>query len=268
MGDGGWSDPATAARMRDLLGKGATKTSNDVNPREKKARVVNVDVDSMTAQVWLPTDQSPITVKMLTGLIPPRWDMQSSIASSAAVGFGSTVMLKRYANKLYIAAILGDGLNSAPLFSRIVKFKKSDVPMNVDPTLSDDLELFFTLPPSSATEIIFHLYYACGPLGALKTGWTVPADSTGQRSAVGLAAGVTADATSGGGDARTSAHNYTDAIVYGNRNSSVNQLYAQERSILRTVTGGRVALQIAQAASSGATTTLFKGSYVEYSPVG
>lgn len=129
-------------------------------------------------------------------------------------------------------------------------------------TLTSDTDMTVTLPPNSACLIEMHLFYAALDVARFRTGWSVPADATGSRSAVGADQGVILSSTSAGGTQRSGVHAYSTICTYGTRDHATNLCSAEETAVLSTVTGGTVSLQWAQVTLNATPARLGVGSWM------
>lgn len=129
-------------------------------------------------------------------------------------------------------------------------------------TLADDPDLTMQLDVTGVFRVEFHLHYASVDTARFRTAWTVPAGTTGNRSAVGPDQGQVLSGTSSGGTGRWGVHNFTTACIYGSRSDNGLQCYAFEESTMITTATGTCALQWAQQTSSTTASRLAQGSFM------
>ncbi|RLV66360.1 hypothetical protein STAN_1881 [Streptomyces sp. CBMAI 2042] len=125
-------------------------------------------------------------------------------------------------------------------------------------TFADDSDLTMWLEGNATYHAIFYLHYAAPSAAGFKTAWTVPAGSTGARSAQGPGSAVT-DA-SASTTSRFGVHAFGTSVSYGTRNSSSNQVLAQEEAVIITTNPGTLAIQWAQDTSNAGITRVGIGS--------
>jgi hypothetical protein len=129
-------------------------------------------------------------------------------------------------------------------------------------TMADDPDLAMPLDANATYHVEFHLHYAATDTARLRTAWTVPAGTSGNRSAVGPDQGVILSGTSSGGTGRYGVHNFPTACTYGTRNDNTLQCFALEEATLFTTTAGTCALQWAQATTNATAARLAQGSFM------
>lgn len=127
-------------------------------------------------------------------------------------------------------------------------------------TLADDPDLTTTLDANARYFIEFEIWYAATVAsGGIKTAWTVPSGTSGNRSAMGLADSVSSTIPEGSG--RFGVHAFTTSVAYGDRQSSTNLIVAKECALLTTSSSsGTCALQWAQNVSDAANCRMGAGS--------
>lgn len=115
----------TAARVRDIIKRGAAQVVSSSVPGEMVGRVVSVDLPRRTARVWFTGDEQPMSVKLFTSTIPGQWQGQllpGMTASTNLVGYGSMVVCQRFRGELYITDVLTGGQFSYDLATMNQKF--------------------------------------------------------------------------------------------------------------------------------------------------
>lgn len=150
------------------------------------------------------------------------------------------------------------GLLTSMLPIELWKASSTDRPSTT--TFADDPDLTTPLAANAVYRVRFCLFYAALDVSRFKTMWNVPANASGNRSAMGADQGVILSSTSSGGTGRFGVHNFTTACTYGTRNDPTNLCIAVEEATLFTVDAGTLALQWAQATSNVSPTRLGIGS--------
>ncbi|MFG2352572.1 hypothetical protein [Streptomyces sp. NPDC048521] len=155
-----------------------------------------------------------------------------------------------------------------PIGTTRYAYKPSDTNRASTTTFTDDPDLTMPLDANAVFRVKFELNYTAidqvsgSAAGRFKTAWTTPAGATGVRSAVGADQGTVLSSTSSGGQGRWGVHNFTTAATYGDRDSTVNQVFAMESGTVFTTSAGTVALQWAQAVANASATRLAAGSFM------
>lgn len=142
----------------------------------------------------------------------------------------------------------------------MVVYKSSNTDRASTTTLANDPDLTFTLAANAVYTVEFYLHYA-GALtpGEIRTAWTVPSGTSGNRGVHGPGSSATSDDNI---STRSGVHGYATTVEYGVRSSgATNQQLAIEESLVTTSAAGTCAIQWAQALSSATATRMAAGSW-------
>jgi hypothetical protein len=140
---------------------------------------------------------------------------------------------------------------------------KSVTTTRTNNTLADDPDLKIFLQANSRYFVEVFATVAATTTAKIRTAWTVPAGTTGNRRVMGPgSAAVDADANNIG--VRLGTHNFTTQLDYnGVRNSNIFQFQLQEVAIVTTAgTEGVVAFQWAQAVTNATGTIVAADSFM------
>jgi hypothetical protein len=108
---GGFEHVDTAAAIRDIIKTAAEKVVANQSPGPNYGRVISVNLASLTATVWFPGDDSPITVNMFANNLPQQWhdqfdDGTGTVINTSTTGYGSIVAVETLNGKQYITEVL------------------------------------------------------------------------------------------------------------------------------------------------------------------
>jgi hypothetical protein len=111
---GSFSHIDTAAAVRDIINKAAEKKVNSLAPTPNIGRVISVNLASLTATVWFPGDDSPISVNLFANNLPQQWhdqfdDGTGTVVNTSTTGYGSLVAVETFNGKQYITEVLSGG---------------------------------------------------------------------------------------------------------------------------------------------------------------
>ncbi|MFF0136772.1 hypothetical protein ACFYRN_10025 [Streptomyces sp. NPDC005227] len=159
--------------------------------------------------------------------------------------------------KIPAGARLSSGLLTSMLPTELWKAASTDRTSTT--TFADDPDLTTPLAANAVYRVRFVLLYAALDAVRFKTMWTVPANASGNRTAVGPDQGAVLSVTSGG-QGRWGVHNFNTSCTYGTRDHITNLCAAIEEATIFTLDAGTLALQWAQATSSASPTRLGIGS--------
>ncbi|GHD70111.1 hypothetical protein GCM10010317_076710 [Streptomyces mirabilis] len=193
------------------------------------------------------------------------------LASYAAPTVGDVAVISQSSSGNWIA-LNRLASSGTPLFTPVYRYKPADTP-RATATLSDDPDLTCPLDAGAVYRVEFTLHYAAidlvsgSPAGRFRTQWTVPAGTTGFRSAAGADQGQILSGTAGG-QGRWGVHQFGTACTYGDRNDNTLLCVAVEESTVFTTTAGTVALQWAQAVTNATPTFLAQGSVLRVTRIG
>jgi hypothetical protein len=106
-----FSDPTAALRLRNAVQRMAAKEIEKAGSNGQVARVMAVDIAKLTASVWFPGDDGPVTVNMFKGAIPlDLGDYRgTTIVETSAIGTGGLVWIENFRGQPYITRIISGG---------------------------------------------------------------------------------------------------------------------------------------------------------------
>lgn len=128
-----------------------------------------------------------------------------------------------------------------------------------------------TLQANGVYLVEFMIQYAGLSAAGLRTAWSVPTGTTGNKKVLGPAQTNATNATDAVVlDMRMAVHNYTTTVLYTNpRNSVTLQTWAWETALVTVgTTSGIIALQWAQNVTNATGSVVASGSYVRYRQIG
>lgn len=108
---GGFEHVQTAAAVRDLIKQVATKVVSQNAPTPNTGRVISVNLASLTATVWFPGDDAPVSVNLFANNLPQQWhdqfdDGTGTVINTSTTGYGSLVTVETLNGKQYITEVL------------------------------------------------------------------------------------------------------------------------------------------------------------------
>lgn len=112
----GFEHVETAAAIREIMGALTEKKIQEIIPSSNYGRVISVNTTSLSATVWFPGDESPVSVNMFPNLVPAAWHELLGPVSGAGVtntsyyGYGSQVEVRDFNGKKYITQVLTDAV--------------------------------------------------------------------------------------------------------------------------------------------------------------
>ncbi len=163
-----------------------------------------------------------------------------------------------------------DSLLNSMLPNYVIKPADTTRASNV--TLAADPDLVTgTLSAGGVYAVEFHVRFAALSAAGIRTDWTVPAGTTGNRDVLGPAATNATNATDAVVlDMRWAVHGYGTFVIYTDpRNSVTNQTHFIEKAIVSVGgTAGTVALRWAQNVTNATGTIVNAVSYVKWQQVG
>lgn len=110
----GFEHVSIAAQIRDIINTAATKVVGQQAPGPNIGRVISVNLASLTATVWFPGDDAPVTVNLFSNNLPQQWhdqfdDGTGTIINTSTTGYGSIVAVETLNGKQYITDVLSGG---------------------------------------------------------------------------------------------------------------------------------------------------------------
>jgi hypothetical protein len=149
--------------------------------------------------------------------------------------------------------------------------KPSDLPKTSNVTLANDPDLTTaTLTANGIFAVEFHVRFAGLQAAGIKTAWSVPAGTTGNRDTLGPGSANVAEAGANTTELHWGVFPYATAVAYTNpRNNAANYTHLIEKALVSIgATAGAVVLQWAQNVTNVTATTVAANSYVKWRQVG
>jgi hypothetical protein len=91
----GFDHVSVAAQMREIIESQAKKVVLSQAPKPNYARVISINFAALTASVWFPGDDQPVSVNIFTDRLPASWQEQINPSSGGVntsyAGYGSLV---------------------------------------------------------------------------------------------------------------------------------------------------------------------------------
>lgn len=156
----------TASQVRDIIKRTASQIVQQQAPKPNIARVISVNFASLTASVWYPGDDAPVTVNLFADTLPAIWqdqivaDAASGIENTSFSGYGSLVGVENLNGKLYITSVLSGGqlsFNAALLNANIITQEATEI--------ADDIAGFPNALPGDPYETIINCHVSNSSVG-------------------------------------------------------------------------------------------------------
>ena len=165
-------------------------------------------------------------------------------------------------------ARVDDAFLSAMLDNYVIK--PADAPPRTAATLVSDPDLVFPVEANALYDVEFVVRFAALQAAGLRTGWGVPAGTTGNKLVAGPGSANVAQADANTTDMRWAVHGYATAVLYTDpRNSVTLQSWIWEKGLLAVgSTAGNVSLQWGQATANVTGSLINANSYVKYRRIG
>lgn len=101
----------TAAEVREIMSEIARQQIKADTPSANYGRVISVNVSALSATVWFPGDDAPISVNMFANNVPAQWQEQNlgsgnGVINTSFYGYGSQVAVGDFNGKKYITQVL------------------------------------------------------------------------------------------------------------------------------------------------------------------
>jgi hypothetical protein len=166
------------------------------------------------------------------------------------------------------ATKVDDVLLTAMLDNYVIK--PADATPRVNATLTADPDLTFPVVANAVYDVLFNVRWAGLQAAGLRTDWTVPAGTTGNRECLGPGSSNVAQTDANTTEMRWAVHGYGTAVLYTNPRNSVSlQTFTWEQAILAVgATAGSVTLRWAQNVTNATGSLVNAQSYVKYRRIG
>src|ERR1041384_2922194 len=119
-------------------------------------------------------------------------------------------------------------------------------------TLAVDTDLTFPVVANALYEVLFNIRWGGLQAAGLKTDWTVPTGTSGNRMVIGPGSANVVESNANTTEMRWAVHGYGTAVNYTNpRNSVTLQTFCEEKALVAVgSTAGSVTLRWAQVTSN------------------
>lgn len=148
--------------------------------------------------------------------------------------------------------------------------KPADSTPRVVATLVADSDLTFPVVANAVYDVTFNVRWAGLQVAGLRTSWTVPTGTTGNRECLGPGSANAVSTDANTTEMRWAVHGYGTAVLYTNpRNSVTLQTFTEEKALLSVgSTAGSVTLNWGQNVANATGTLINAQSYVKYRRIG
>ena len=148
--------------------------------------------------------------------------------------------------------------------------KAADATPRVNSTLAADPDLTFPVVANALYEVTFNIRWAGLQAAGLRTDWTVPAGTTGNRECMGPGSANAVQADANTTELRWAVHGYGTACLYTNPRNSVSlQTMTIEHALLAVgATAGSCTLRWAQNVTNATGSLVNANSFVKYRRIG
>ncbi len=148
--------------------------------------------------------------------------------------------------------------------------KPADATPRVNSTMVADPDLTFPVVANAVYDVMFRVRFAALQAAGLRTDWTVPTGTTGNRECLGPGSANVTQADANTTELRLAVHGYGTACLYTNpRNSTALQTFLEERAILSVgATAGSCTFRWAQNVTNATGSLVNANSYVKYRRIG
>lgn len=148
--------------------------------------------------------------------------------------------------------------------------KNADATPRTNSTIAADPDLTFSVVANAVYAVQFHIRWAGLQAAGLRTSWTVPTGTTGNKDCAGPGSANVVQADANTTEMRWAVHGYSTVVLYTNPRNSVSlQTFCDEYALLSVgSTAGSVTLNWAQNVTNATGTLVVATSYVKYRRVG
>lgn len=148
--------------------------------------------------------------------------------------------------------------------------KPADATPRTVATLVNDPDLTFPVVANALYEVLFNFRWAGLQAAGLRTAWSVPSGTTGNRECLGPGSANVTQTDANTTEMRWAVHGYTTAVLYTNPRNSVSlQTFTEEKAIVAVgSTAGSITLQWGQNVANATGSLIVAQSYVKYRRIG
>lgn len=148
--------------------------------------------------------------------------------------------------------------------------KPADATPRVAATLVADSDLTFPVVANAVYDVLFNVRWAGLQAAGLRTSWSVPTGTTGNRECMGPGSANAIEANANTTEMRWAVHGYATAVLYTNpRNSVSSQTMTWEQAIVSIgSTAGSVTFNWGQNVANATGSLVVASSYVKYRRIG
>lgn len=148
--------------------------------------------------------------------------------------------------------------------------KAADATPRVNATLTADPDLTFPVVANALYEVLFNIRWAGLLAAGLRTDWTVPSGTTGNRCCLGPGSANAAQVDANTTEMKWGVFPYGTAVLYTDpKNANTLQVFTEEKALLAVgATAGSVTLRWAQNVTNATGTIVNAQSYVKYRRIG
>jgi hypothetical protein len=148
--------------------------------------------------------------------------------------------------------------------------KPADATPRVAATLVNDTDLTFPVVANAVYDVLFNVRWAGLLAAGLRTAWSVPSGTTGNRECMGPGSANAASGDANTTELRWAVHGYATAVLYTNPRNSVSlQTQTWEQAILSVgSTAGSCTFQWGQNVANATGSLVVANSYVKYRRIG
>lgn len=148
--------------------------------------------------------------------------------------------------------------------------KPADATPRVAATLVADPDLTFPVVANAVYDVLFNFRWAGLQAAGLRTSWSVPSGTTGNRECLGPGSSNVAQTDANTTEMRWAVHGYGTAVLYTDpRNSASLQTFTWEQAILSVgSTAGNVTLNWGQNVANATGSLINATSYVKWRRIG
>lgn len=120
----------TAAAVRDAMKQIADDAVQRGAPKPNFGRVISVNFTALTAMVWFPGDNAPVSVNLFSSTMPGDWQDRyknfPNVKNTSYVGMGSIVAVESFNGNLYVTHVLNGGQFATDFVTAGLQFEQYD----------------------------------------------------------------------------------------------------------------------------------------------
>lgn len=148
--------------------------------------------------------------------------------------------------------------------------KPADSTPRVVTTIINDPDLTFPVVANAVYDVLFHVRFGALQTAGIRTAWTVPAGTSGNRVSSGPGSANAIDANGNITELRWAVNSYAAVVNYTSpRNAVASPVFLEEKAIVAVgSTAGAVTFQWGQTTANATGTVVTATSYVKYRRIG